>query len=296
MFRCFYVGSYLRFLRWPAAPALLIAVLLAFGCEGGLLVESPANRQVGTSSAFEPFDGPQAKLGDHDPEAKVYESLRPKAEVLAELKSGECLAHFARAGSDKFTPLPFALDWPQGEPAVEDGKTPAVASVGRLRGEQAVLRVLCLFPNTDWHRGALAKLFEEQLAKPPFKQDADGWLKVRDKWKDSGPPPRPWRGPGEEAIAESFRFRSGPAWALRGPVLLDDRLGSGQQRVGGHAPVSGDRGVRGRSGLGRSVRTCMPTGGGSGPTVPPPPPPPPRRLPAARPPGAIRQCRWYRSG
>ena len=102
---CSHPGSYLRFLRRPATPPLLlIAAFLAFGCDSGLLVEGAVKHGVGASSALHPVAGPQPKLGDHDPEAKVYDSLRPKAEVLAELKSGECLAHFARAGSDKFWP------------------------------------------------------------------------------------------------------------------------------------------------------------------------------------------------
>ncbi|MYC89693.1 MAG: hypothetical protein F4X22_15910 [Gemmatimonadales bacterium] len=114
------------------------------------------------------------------------------------------------------------------------------------------------------------------MAKPPFKLDADGWLRVRDEWKGSES--------GSASVAPDLGQERSPSSSGSGPGRLGRSAGpchwtiiwdaDEEEWVAMHRcpeiVVCG-------AGLDwdEASGACVATGGGSGPTVAPPPPAPP---------------------
>ncbi|WP_420636371.1 hypothetical protein [Candidatus Palauibacter sp.] len=118
--------------------------------------------------------------GRDDPILQVSEALPSVVDVAEELESGECLAHFARAWSDDYTPVPLRVEFPSGP--TPPAEPPEVFEHERKRGDEVAIRVVCLHPPTAWHREYLRGVLLQRLLQPPGVRDAGGWLRLRPGW------------------------------------------------------------------------------------------------------------------
>jgi hypothetical protein len=130
------------------------------------------------SSATAPGQLPSA--GRHDPVTQMRELLPSVGEAAGELESGECVAHFARAWSDEYTPMVFRVEFPSGRTPPDD--PPQAFEYERMHGDEVAIRVVCLHPATEWHRQYLRSAVLLHLMEPPVVRDAGGWERVRPGW------------------------------------------------------------------------------------------------------------------
>lgn len=159
----------------PAGTSLNLQTLAA-----GLLGGKPPEPRPYSPALHPASTKPLPSAGRHDPATQVREALPSVAEAAGELESGECVAHFARAWSDDYTPVALRVEFPAGRTWPDE--PPQVFEHEQIWGDEVAMRVVCLHPSTEWHGEYVRRVVLERLIQPPVVRDAGGWERLRPGW------------------------------------------------------------------------------------------------------------------